>query len=392
MHELRSVLRDRQTRWAEARGCLLSYGLPLLLVGLVAAVFWSRSGLPLSYVPDHARTKSTFLLCQGYAATYQERFPGRFKGHPWTECYDLMEERFGNRFVSHAEAFRKEPADMLGHLAWNASLMPSGVQLALFNGVAGTSNPDFVPVPHNRPSALVLSIVLAVVLLVGGTVLYRDRHYWWAAWLRERAWGWLLLLAMVGMAVVVIPIVKPRPELLYGLWLLLMAVSGLCAAAIARRLGGLGRVDALAPALVIAALLLVPGHDADPASPRAQPLRQEYERLAPFWEEVGQPGTVLLHNHPYVVRLYLLAHDRSGRSEWGSRDVDSAELRRKPRGVPAHVFLQDRGVTLAYLDKDLLAKLRNDPDARALLRSPESVGWDVIGDGGANWRLLRKTA
>jgi hypothetical protein len=93
------------------------------------------------------------------------------------------------------------PGAVLEHFLWNLSLVPNGLQVALFNSMSGIVNPDYAPVNQSR-TALVLGLAVLIVVAGGGAAAARHCRHWWSAWFRERPGGiWLILLVVSAVAV-----------------------------------------------------------------------------------------------------------------------------------------------------------------------------------------------
>lgn len=386
--------------WPSLAAAITAYVVPLLAAFALFLFFYSRSWVDPPNLAERSLEKHTISLCQIYAYGYQERHPGAWPKSPWTQCHELMVEHFGKREPTFGEALRANPSAALEHVAWNLSLTPAGLQAALFNAIAGTTSPDFIQIKRRPALATLLSVLLALVLAIGGVVLLRDRSYWWRSWLRERVWGWLALGAVSIPSFLIMPMLRPRPEYLYGLTFLLMAAAGMSLAVIARRWLGLGRLHAFAPALVILAVLLVPNHYADPAHLGERSRLTMYERLRPYFplladsrNVVMQPGFSELQYFVYGMQLSTLGSSMPLTQTVHSRPVHYSMLGERTPGEPLEVFLEQHGINLIYMDGALLQMLEQDPGARTMLTSPDSVGWTVIGAQeapGARWRLLQK--
>jgi hypothetical protein len=379
------------TRAIALRRSALAYGIPILVAISTLPFILSRSSLPEGYFPVAAEAKTTLLMCMSYANVYQERYPGVWTKSPWIDCGELMELRFGRPVVSYGEAFRQDPRDMIGHVLWNFGLLSSGVEYALFNGVAGSSNPDFVPVPLNQTVPRILGPILILLLVVGGALLRRRWTYWWTTWILPRVWAWVILLSMTAIAVIVTAAVKPRPEYLHGFWFLIMALAAVAAAAVVERWIGMTRLAAAIPLIALVGILFVPRYYDDPAHVKPRVILDEYQKLSRFADAINRPDTVLLHNG-WVgeLRRYLAGRPGGANSAAG---LHFAQLTGRRPGVPIEDVFEQNRVTVAHLDADVLKALEGDPDARTFLASPEAVGWKLIGaqeGGGPRWRLYQR--
>ena len=68
---------------------------------------------------------------------------------------------------------------------------PYGLQLALFDRTSGSRrrNPDYIEASTGSSLALIGSIAVLAVAVVGCALLWRDRRHWWTEWIRDRVWG-----------------------------------------------------------------------------------------------------------------------------------------------------------------------------------------------------------
>ena len=237
-----------------------------------------------------ARAKHTLNVCQIYAFGYEQRHRD-FSKSPWTDCQELMLRDFGRPEPTLLEALRANPRAMLAHFGWNARLIPSGLQLQLFNAVSGPPSPDYIQ-PRVKPALVtILSLGTLGVLVTGAVLLWRERSHWWQAWLRERADTWVLLLCLVASSIFVMLMQRPRPSYLFNQCVVLLAMIGMATFVIRSRWRSVGEQPWLVPALWLGAILLVPPYyhkDMRQAlGQTGQPLRQAVRRLEPFRRELA---------------------------------------------------------------------------------------------------------
>jgi hypothetical protein len=246
-----------------------------------------------------------------------------------------------------------------------------------------------------------VSVAVTIILAVGAVLLYRQRSIWWESYLQQRMWGWITLALLAGPSLLIIPIVRPRPEYLYGLTFLIIAALGMSAAVILRRWISDERFQAVSLALVVLALILVPNHYADPSLRKPQTYRTMYDRLEPFIPLIARPDTVILQpgfddfeNYAAGLQLVLPGDDKSVVRPLMGKPVHYMTLSERQPGEPFERFLDRRGINYVYMNEDLIATLEPDPLAQTMLNSPDSLGWKVIGSqevGNTRWRLLQKT-
>src|SRR5262249_49187685 len=150
--------------------------------------------------------------------------------------------------------------------------------------------PDYVPVRTRSRPALVLGLALLGVWAAGAALVAWEWRYWWERCIRGRLLTWLALLCVAAVSVPVIATQRPRPSYLFGLGVLLMALTGFWVQVLLRRLRLAGRASALMPAAMAGLCLLVPSYYLSAARRwQPRPLRQVIERLSPYRELL--PGT-----------------------------------------------------------------------------------------------------
>ncbi|HXJ84685.1 MAG TPA: hypothetical protein VMS64_39090 [Candidatus Methylomirabilis sp.] len=381
---------------------VLAYGVPFLAAVAIVVFFYSRTVYPFPELltgrtfPRHdpqwsahsgLGPKHTYNMCQVYAVGYQQRHPEWTK-NAMLDCQELMQSTFGIPIPSLLEMLRRNPAAVLHHFWWNVTLIPGGTQLLLFNASAGRVNPDYFPVQLGSLRALALSVTTAGIAVYGLLLLSRDRRFWWEHWLRDRALGWLAMLCVLPVAGLIIPTQRPRPSYLLCQGIALMASIGLCVFVISRRWPLLERAARGLPILMLAMLIVVPSYYPAHAGPR--PLLALYERLAPFETAFNRSSTVFL-----VSGYRLEVHGYVGHNYFTSPliDFDYSILRDAPADRPLPAFLDEHGINLFYVDEALQKQLSANPIQRALLTSPETVGWKILASHdtrAGRWMLLER--
>ncbi len=244
---------------ADPHGLLAAAAIPVLAVGVIAAAVFVSS--THKDVANGFAEKSELNLCQTYAFGYQQRHDD-FEGSPFLECGRLMTRDFGEASPSLTEAIGANPGAMATHFLWNARLAPYGIELMLFDRISAGQgrDPDYIPVKAGSAAALIGSLLLAAFVLAGLALLWRERRRWWESWVVSRAWGWVALGALGATAVLVLLWQRPRPEYLFALSVLILAVVGMCAMAFADRWPVLKRTGAAIPLAALLLLALVPAH------------------------------------------------------------------------------------------------------------------------------------
>ena len=202
------LLRMRQGE-AIVRGWIRAYVIPAAMACLLIGFFYSRRSE--ENWPRALEGKHTLSVCQPYAFGYQQRHSD-WQRSPWTECRALMTRDFGLPRPSLTEALRRNPPAVLEHFWWNFQLIPNGFQILLLNGMSGNVNPDYILV-NKYWFALPASLLLGIVVLIGGGILYQDRRYWWQTSVRDSVWAWIAMICVVCVSPMIILTQRPRPVL-----------------------------------------------------------------------------------------------------------------------------------------------------------------------------------
>jgi hypothetical protein len=379
--------------WREQRGperlvryYLTNYGLPILAITVLLAGFYARSTYKFPELLTSNR-KHTLNMCQVYAFSYQEQHP-EWKGNPWVQCSEVMSMQFGLSEPTLPQMFQRNARAVLDHFWWNLSIAPNGIQVLLFNATSGTVSPDFVdyiPLTVQSSRALVLSIVCSALFVIGLLLFYRERWSWWERWLRPRAFGWLVMASVATVALVVIPVERPRPAYLLSFGIFLIALFGMSIQVITAYVPAIKRLSILMPAVIVALIVAVPNRYAEWSKIRPRNLLEVYRELSPFQEIIARPNTVFLKGDWYMeIGNYL----GLGRSR-----VLPYTLLNEADDVPVDVILKQGGVNLFYVDEALSKKLHTSPHGVRFLTAPSAVGWKLLafhGFGPAKWMLFQK--
>lgn len=365
---------------------LAAYTIPLLLATLICLAFYARSVVQFPSLWFYLREKHTLNMCQVYAFGYKQRHSD-WQGDHWTQCGELMKARFGKQLPSLLEMLRANPRAVLEHFRWNLSLTPNGVQLSLFNAAAGRVTPDYGEVNAGSRRALVLSVAMALILLAGLALLYRERRYWWTHWIRDRALGWCAMLSMLPVWIVVILTQRPRPSYLFSLSAFLMALVGMSVFVIAWRWPWIRRFSPATLLLVGGLLIAVPPYYQQPGDAGPRRILELHQRLSPFQDLIASRETVLLVSHiGFEIRHYL--------GLGLPRVIEYQSLEPALSATSLQALLDEQGVNLFYLDEALIDRLRAF-GPRPFLESTAWADWKLVGLGDhANdrWRLWARRA
>jgi len=363
---------------------LRAYLVPLCIGAIVCGVALERTRLPRSVLADMAHNKHAVNMCQVYAFGYGQRHPD-WKLSPWTECGVLAKPTFGAEHPTLGEMIRNNPHATAEHFLWNLGLTPAGLQLALFNGTFGSSNPDYVPVAHSGSWLVgILSVAVLVLVAIGAWQLWRHRRYWWKAWFRQRQGIWYAMLSVAVVAGPVILIQRPRPSYLFALTCTLMAIVG-CAAMV---LTWKQRRWLPSIAVAIWALVFVSIPPYYIAHPSSRPILADYRALKPAAAAVraiaDRSGATILGANASDVGNYM-----------GSRGtyLDYSILARRSAGQSLSSFLDQEKIDGLLVQPDIYGTIAAlIPGGAAFLADPAAFGWQkVAGSGDPRWALYTRT-
>jgi hypothetical protein len=365
---------------AAARVYARAYGIPLLVVAIIVGAAYWRSYDQGDEALKSLRVKHELNMCQVYAFNFQQRHPEQFLGNPFTDCQPLMQSTFGRPLVSFGRAAQANPGAVAKFVAWNAQLVPAGIQVSLFGATSSGEKPGYFPVKTHRWYALLLLLVLVVVLGTGLAVLFVAEAATTSTALRKRQVVMILLLGVVATTLVVALTQRPRPEYMYPLTLALMAVAALSVSAIVRWIGWDHIVGA--GALVIVVTLCVAFPPYFHAGPR--PIHDGLKRLEPVRRLLQRPGAVLVTAGYGFELCSYTAHARDAIC----RSPSWPDLQKQIQGgTPVEDVLRQARATVVYADP----VVHTDPTMTAFLRSPMRAGWREVEHGASNqapWSVL----
>jgi hypothetical protein len=380
------LLRVR-TGTPQTASILRAYGIPLLVASALILFYVSRA--TDLRMPGEMSRKHTLNICQTFTFGYQQRHPD-WHGSPWTQCQQVMTRVFGVPEPSFAQALKRNPYAMLEHFWWNIQLIPSGLQVLLFNQMSGTVTPDYISVKHTW-RAFLFSFISCALLALGIFRLIRERDFWWEFWLGERIWAWIAMGCLGVVVTIVMVTQRPRPSYMFTLGIALRAAIAMCGWIGARRWLEVQRLDPVMPVAMVALILFIPCRYKQDNNNRD--LLESYRRLAAFEEIVQRPKTGLV-----VLNWGDELCNYVGKSHWGwaaikfqpddCHPLSFAELQKQVTPeMPFRQILENNDATLLFASDELFA------DARALrsLEDAKSHGWKIIGmqhDGKHNWELL----
>jgi hypothetical protein len=367
------------------RHLLVTYTVPLLITATLILFLYSHAAVKLPELLTVTQGRHIYSVCQIYAVGYQQRYTD-WRGDRWLECQDLMQRQFGQPTPSLLQALTSNPRAMVRHFLWNLEILPSALQVSLFNAMSGRVTPDFVEVPRNTTVVPVLSITLLLVIVVGVWLFVSRFGEWARRSIDAHLWSWIVLLTTAIGTLVVGVVQRPKPSYVYPITIFIMALVGLSVALFGSRLPRWRGQQALVPLLMFGVLVLAPRYYDDPLHVHPRVVLLQYESLKPYAELMREQSTVFLTGERADEIAIFLGADRGKTRSYAILDAYDGVER-------LDAFLTDSGVTLFYVDKTLNERLQTIASARPLLSDPSSVGWVVLGQQNLSqsyWLLLRR--
>ena len=360
----------------------LGYAVPLFIAALICAFFVWRSFIPLDQIGQHFHDHQALNMCQGYTFTWLQIHPDS-KFNPWLECRQVMQSVFRYPWLTLPEMIAANPQAVAEYFLWNLSLVPSGLQVALFDATFGSVNPDygFVRHMHSRVG-LVAGILSLAVVVAGSWMLVRRWGKWGHGWFVQRRGSWLMALALVSVSIPVFLAIRPRPSYLFPTTLTLTVLIGIAVYALVPR-RALPPINWLALLIVSALIVLLPSYYE--SHPSERPLHKTYESLLPFRPELARANSRgVLGDFSDELTSYLNLGGQ-GRIFFGYEVFKSWQA---PESFTN--FLDRERFNIILIDARMSADLMDRPELRAFVNAPESVGWHKLGSGNGyfSWLLL----
>jgi hypothetical protein len=388
--EVRSSLRPGSAPAGGWTDLSLGYGVPLALAASACAGVCCLSEDTYQEQRKIMELKHTVNMGQVFTYGYKQRHP-ECTDDPWSGYPELMTRHFGESHPTLTTMIRRNPRAVGAHVWWNWRLAPSGMQVLLFHRTYGKMNPDYVPVNDGSRAAAVLGVLVLAVWAAGLVCLVRDWRELWQTWIRPRAWGWVGMFAVAVVAVPVISTQRPRPSYLFGLSVLLMALTASSVWVLTRRWRATRWLAHGMPLVMAALVVLMPPYYRHAKSPAARanqrPLHDLTERLLPYEGCNPRKDTlaVMGDHYPFETSAYVWKGRCTGvgygalENEW-------------PAGKPLEQLLAERNVAVLYLNDRMLRHLESAraADAQAFLTAPPP-GWRRGGGSdapGDRWRLF----
>jgi hypothetical protein len=236
----------------------------------------------------------------------------------------------------------------------------------LFNGVAGTRDPDYPGLFLGETFPIPLGIATVLIVIAGGIIVGRDSKQRIA----PRAMGWLAMASVVPMSLLVMLVERPRPSYLFGLTLFLMAIVGICAAALVERWRWAKKLaPMMAPAMLLTAMLVPSYYE---LVSHGRPVLEDYERLRPFESLLAKPRAAFVGEYPQAAQAFV-GH--------GVPDCFSYSLfAERPPQMGLAEFLNARGITVLELDPRGCVRLQlSQPQLLSgFLAAAPQHGWHLV--------------
>ncbi len=377
VYEARELRRRRRgTRVAYLR----AYVVPLALASLLVGGAYARSHVQGRDAWNLLQAKEEANFCNAYAASFQQRHPTRFTGNPFTECSPLMLHTFGRPMPTIPQATTANPRAMAGFAAWNAQLVPGGLQVGLFGASAFENQPGFRPVVENSTLALVLSIVVLIGLFASCIAFLREKGTSLRNLSPRTRWIAITLVSIAAATFLVALTSRPWSEYIYGLTICALAVIGLAASILLRRVGG-SRV--LAPvALVMVLVLIAVTHSM--YGPGRRPIYEGVHHLKVVQRRLQRPGSVLVagENDNELCNYLAYSYQRICTPMfWPTL------LAQQNASTTAGKLLNQAHATALYADASILS----DPLIAKLVAAPQAQGWEQVAQGNGPsgpWHVL----
>jgi hypothetical protein len=348
---------------------VLRYIAPMMITFAIAAFVYWRTPDSHEVMLGKLHVKHTLNMCQVFAFGYAQRHP-EWTQNPWTQCYDLMTQTFGDRLPTLGQMASHNFPALMQHFIWNLSLAVNGFQVALFNATSGLVNPDYPPVHQGEYYAFLLSVALVAVVVSAIVVASANWRSVWSEQFRRISYRWAILIAVAAVAVPVILTQRPRPSYLFASTIFAMIVVGSSVRVLTYRWPRV--VEKVALAVAVGMLTLLPSFYV--THPSNRPARTAYERLLPYRALLAsQPGAIVLGDYSGDLARYLELPVPS------TKVMDYGALAGWDGSWNLCSILEEKGVSAILVRQPLLGQWYALPAGGACLRDPEAYGWQRIG-------------
>ncbi len=169
-----------------------------------------------------------------------------------------MTEYFGAPELTMTEALLRNPEDMGEHLQWNASLIPSGLQLMLFGRIAGGVTPDYIEPIRDFWTATWLSVIVTACLVLGIVKTVWQPLPATKQWFSEKRWTMVAMSCYAAVALLVMVMQRPRAAYVFCFTIEIMGAVAFCLWRIAGSSRAASLLAKIAPVLIVSFIILTP--------------------------------------------------------------------------------------------------------------------------------------
>ncbi|MFP4419734.1 MAG: hypothetical protein ACLFRG_04250 [Desulfococcaceae bacterium] len=363
------------------------YGVPLLLTLIVVLFFYQNAIYKFPELHSRLVHKNKFNVGQGYAFGYKDRNP-EWEKEPWLDYGELNRAHFGEELLSFFAMINNNPKRVLEHVLWNIKLLPSGIQMLIFNKISGDISPDYLSVEKNSKIAFFLSGCVFLIIALGAVLFSLRIGTWWRLCRRGDFWRWLVMLSWAPVALVATIIMRPRPSFILPLGIFVLSVVGMCLSFIIHNFKFVKKHVRLFPLILFSVIFLfLPSHYEKKGSHR--PLLDLYRNLSPLRSAICRPDNSLLLKtiYPSEVDNYVCPSVDIQILQYSG--LDSEKSKDGTHVIPK--LFEEYDPKLIYIDKQLFYEfdkiLRHD----VFYIGDRSHGWKMIAlDSVEQWLMVQK--
>ncbi|MDA8561854.1 hypothetical protein N9L02_01930 [Gammaproteobacteria bacterium] len=225
MYSIFSEYRSMKLNKISLKFIVTAYLLPFMLVIFVFLFAFVNDPHNVDQMKNMMKSKHTLNMAQVYSFGYHQRHLS-FQENPWMHYHKTMKSTFGSESPSFLQMSKNNFKATFDHVLWNIKLLPSGIELLLFDKSSGKFNPGYESYHLNRKSTKALDYLLISILFVGVILILVDYHKW-KQWLESNELFLMLMLSMLPVSAIVIITQRPRPEYLYNLSIFIIVIAGL---------------------------------------------------------------------------------------------------------------------------------------------------------------------
>lgn len=363
---------------------------PSILVLLISAFIFRSSFHSWKQLLGDFNFRQRLNISQVYAFGYQQRHP-EWPKNPWLHGDELLKQDFGTSEVTFGTLMRTNPMAFWEHIGWNLRLLPSGLQLGMFNCFSGRNTPDFVEFKGGSKFAKIASGIFCVLIVVGLMCLLRRKALWTRFLRGRRGWCWFAMATTLVPSMVGILTQRPRPSYIFLMSLFLMMLAGLCLSAVLKQLRANRYFNSFSPLLAIPFILFAHSKKDTAQIYSGRPFYEIYQRLYPFRSLFSNKGTVYCAEQgPDEMFMYLGKRYSSDPSDASNPSLTHALSPSLQDGTGAAFsqFLSGAKITLLYLDGNSLDR----PAIKEWLAS-DADQWSVLAKHdypNEKWILVQK--